>query len=98
VKTIMKRAGRTAAGVLPAALLVQLGLPALAGVIFLAILMMGVICWVIGSDARTDRVTRMMLARRGDARCLKPEPARLLAGRTSVGPVSPRHGKHGTYR
>jgi hypothetical protein len=30
-----------------------------------------VICWIIGSPDRSDRVNRMLLARRGDARCLQ---------------------------
>ena len=56
---------------LPAALLLRLGIPALGALVFLAVLVLGVICWIIGSADRSDRVTRMMLARRGDATCLK---------------------------
>ncbi|MFY9932486.1 MAG: hypothetical protein WAK82_31255, partial [Streptosporangiaceae bacterium] len=47
-----------------------LGLPALAVLVFLAVLVTGVACWVIGSTDRTERVSRMLLAWRGDARCL----------------------------
>jgi len=51
--------------------------PALATVIVLTVLGLGVICWVINSPERSDRVNRMMLARRGDGRCLEPgTPAR----------------------
>jgi hypothetical protein len=72
VKNALKYAGRAVAGMLPAALLVRLGMPALAALVFLVVLVLGVICWIIGSGARSDRVTRMILAWRGDARCLMP--------------------------
>lgn len=73
MKDALKRAGGTAAGMLPAVLLAQRGgMPALVAVVFLAVLVLGVTCWVIGNSERSDRVTRMMLARRGDARCLEP--------------------------
>ena len=72
MKDALKHAGRAAAGMLPAALLARLGMPALAALVFLAILVLGVTCWIISDPARSDRVTRMMLARQGDARCLEP--------------------------
>ena len=69
---------------LPAALLARLGVPALAALVFLAILVLGVICWIISDPERSERVNRMLLAKRGDARCLRrpdhpapsPRPAR----------------------
>ncbi len=39
-------------------------------VFFLAIVLLGVACWVIRSDARADRVSRILLAWRGNAGCL----------------------------
>ena len=63
----LKCAGRTAAGALPAALLAELGMPALGALVFLAIVILAVVCWVIASGDRTDRVSQMMLARRGEA-------------------------------
>jgi hypothetical protein len=39
-----------------------LGAPALGALVFLAA---GVACWVFRSDARTDRVSRVLLAWRG---------------------------------
>jgi len=66
---------------LPAALLARLGVPALTAVIVLVVLVIGVTCWIISNDDRTGRVNRMMLAIRGDARCLeiaasaRPSPA-----------------------
>ena len=47
---------------MPAALVAGLGLPALGALIFLAVLAAGVACWVFGSDARTDRVSQVLLA------------------------------------
>lgn len=76
VKNIVKYAGQVAAGILPAALLARLGRPALAAVFLFAVLVLGVICWIISSQERSDRVARMMLALRGNARCLKPSPGR----------------------
>jgi hypothetical protein len=73
MKSGLKHAGRAAAGMLPAALVVRLGMPALAALVLLAVLVIGVICWIINSDDRTGRVNRMMLARHGDARCLETD-------------------------
>jgi hypothetical protein len=69
---ILKYAGRIAAGALPAALLAKFGMPALGALVFLAIVVLAVICWVIASGDRTDRVSRIMLAGRGEASCLAP--------------------------
>ncbi len=75
MKTALTRAvrhgSRTVAGMVPAAVLLRLGMPALAALVFLAVLIVGVTCWIISSDDRTGRVNRMMLARQGDARCLE---------------------------
>ena len=51
----------------PVALLAGLGLPALGALLFLAVAALAVSCWVIASGERTDRVSQMMLARRGHA-------------------------------
>ncbi len=67
---------------LPVAVLVRLGMPALAALVFLAVLMLGVICWIISSPDRSERVARMLLARRGNARCLEagvPAPSLLAS-------------------
>ena len=66
----LKDAGKIAAGAVPAALLARLGLPALGGVLFLAVLVLAVACWVIGSGDRAERVSRMLLAWRGNADCI----------------------------
>jgi hypothetical protein len=95
VKSALRHAGRAAAGMLPAALLVRLGMPALAALVFLAVLVLGVICWIIGSPDRSDRVTRMMLARRGDATCLEPGTS-TLSSPTSRSRRSVRSGGNTT--
>jgi hypothetical protein len=80
MKSALKHAGRAAAGMLPAAVLVRLGMPALVTLVFVAVLMIGVICWIISSDDRTDRVNRIMLARRGNAKCLETSASDLGRG------------------
>jgi hypothetical protein len=52
--SVLRRAGRTAAGAIPAALLAGLGLPALGALVFLAVAVLAVTCWVIASRERTD--------------------------------------------
>jgi hypothetical protein len=58
----------------------RLGKPALAAVLFLAVAVLAVACWVIDSDACTGRVARLMLGWRGDARCLDSAPSAPLPG------------------
>ena len=48
----------------------RIGTPTLATVVVLAVLGLGVICWIINSPDRCDRVSRILLARHGDASCL----------------------------
>jgi hypothetical protein len=90
----LRRAARVVAGVLPAAVLARLGMPVLAAVVFLAVLALGAACWVIASDDRSDRVTRMIYARRGDARSLIPgapgSPARAARRPAARGPLRAR--------
>jgi hypothetical protein len=72
VVNVLRRAGKVAAGALPAALVAGLGLPALGALVLLFVAMLGVACWVIRSEDRTARVSRMLLAWRGNASCLAP--------------------------
>jgi hypothetical protein len=51
----------------------RIGTPTLATVVVLAVLGLGVICWIINSPDRCDRVSRILLARHGDASCLDLE-------------------------
>lgn len=70
-----KRASWTVAGALPAGLLARPGMPVLATLVFLGVLVLGVACWIIGSHDRSERVTRLLLARRGDPACLAQGPS-----------------------
>ena len=79
MKGTLKHAGRAATGTFSFAALTQLSMPELAALGLLVVLVLGVICWIISSDERSARVSRMMLARRGDAKCLE----------TSVSPPPP---------
>jgi hypothetical protein len=65
---VLRHASKVAAGVVPAVLATRLGWPALGTLVFLAILTAGVTCWVLGSDARTARVSKVLLAWRGGLR------------------------------
>jgi hypothetical protein len=69
MKNSLKHAGRAMAAMLPAGLLAQLGMPTLAALVFLTVIVLGVTCWIINSADRSDRVIRMLFARRGDTRC-----------------------------
>jgi hypothetical protein len=81
---MLRRAGKVAAGAVPAALVARLGVPALGALVFLAVLVAGVACWVVGSDARANRVRRVLLAWRGNASCLASDAA------AAAGPPAPR--------
>jgi hypothetical protein len=72
---MLKHVARAAAAGLPAALLAGLGIPALGALVFLTVLVLGVICWIIDDEDRSERVTRMLLARTGDPRRLTTAPA-----------------------
>jgi hypothetical protein len=75
VTAALRRAWKIAAGAVPAALVAGLGLPALGALVFLTVLVLGAACWVIGSGDRAERVSRMLLAWRGNANCLAPNDA-----------------------
>jgi hypothetical protein len=62
-----RKATKAVAGVIPAAVIARLGLPALVALLFLAVLVLAIACWVISNQARTDRVTQILLAHRGTA-------------------------------
>ena len=67
---VLRRAGRVATEVVPAALVARLGLPALGTLVLLAVLGVWAACWVLLSDARAERVSRVLLAWRGNTDCL----------------------------
>jgi hypothetical protein len=84
--SVLRRACQTAGGALPAALLAGLGLPALGALVFLVVAVLAVICWVIASRERTDRVSQLMLARRGQANSPAPDGSAPLASRPTTVP------------
>ncbi len=45
---------------LPAVLVARLGLPALGGLVFVAVLILAAACWEIGSEDRTARLSRVL--------------------------------------
>jgi hypothetical protein len=75
VMAVLRGVRKVAAGAASAALVTGLGLPALGGLVFLAVLVLGAACWVIGSQDRTERVSRVLLAWRGNAGCLARDGA-----------------------
>ena len=66
---VLRIVGKTATTVIPVAQLARLGWPGLivlvAVVAALALLLLGTLWWVIGSDARSARAERLLLAVRG---------------------------------
>jgi hypothetical protein len=78
---VIRWTGKVAAGAVPAALVAGLGMPELGVLVFVAVLAAGVSCWVMRSDARTDRASRVLLAWRGNADCLPSAPAPVTAPR-----------------
>ena len=68
--TVLRHVGKVVAGALPAVLVAGLGLPALGALVLLTVVVVGVACWVIHSEDRTDRVSRVLLAWRGNASCI----------------------------
>jgi hypothetical protein len=56
----------------PAAVVAGLGVPALGALVLLAVLVLAVACWVLGSQQRTNRASEIIRAWRGTA---APEPA-----------------------
>jgi hypothetical protein len=81
---VIRWTGKVAAGAVPVALVAGLGLPALGVLVFVATLAVGVSCWVVRSDARTDRVSRVLLAWRGNAGCLPSAPTPVTAPRPGL--------------
>jgi hypothetical protein len=76
---MLRHVGKVAAGIIPAAALARLGLPALGTLIFLAVLGAGVTCWLLGSDARTARISQVLLAWRGNPGSPPPDNPALPA-------------------
>lgn len=65
MKTMARYAAKAAAGLLPAAVVARLGMPALGALVLVGVLLLGLVCWVIGNQDRTDRASQILLACRG---------------------------------
>lgn len=70
---MLSRAGKIMAKTVPVALIAGIGLPALGALLFLAVLATGMACWVLGNDARAERVSRVLLAWRGNPGSLRAD-------------------------
>jgi hypothetical protein len=79
------------AAVFPAALVARLGVPALEALVFLAAVLIAVACWIIMSQERTERVSRLLLASRGDAKCL-PEKGSVEASDSGTSALTALRG------
>jgi hypothetical protein len=66
----LTRAGKVVVGIVPAAQLARLGPPALISFFAFAVLVLVVICWIIRSQDRCERVSRILLALRGNSAAL----------------------------
>jgi hypothetical protein len=90
----LRHAARASAPASALAVLAGLGWPAAAAFAGLAVLALAAACWVIGSRERSDRVSRILLARRGDARGLYPlTPTNTRPGQPQrQAPPPPRNG------
>jgi len=79
VTGVVRHMARAAGAASALAALASVGLPAVATAAGLAVLLLVAACWVIASRDRSDRLARIILGFRGDARCLGagpgPEPA-----------------------
>lgn len=77
---VLRAAVKAVAAAVPAVQLARLGLPALVGVLGLAALVLAAGCWVLASDARCERVAKVLGAWRGTtaspAEAAAPDPAR----------------------
>jgi hypothetical protein len=66
----LRRAGKVVVGVVPVAQLARLGLPAFIALVAFAVMVLAVICWIIRSHDRCERVSRILLALRGNSAAL----------------------------
>jgi hypothetical protein len=75
VRTALLHMSRAAASVLSAALVGRFGIAVLAALAFLAIMGMGMVCWIVSSTDRSINLSRILYARRGDRRALTSQPS-----------------------
>ncbi len=82
----------------PAAAVAVLGMPALGLVVLLAVLVLAVVCWVIASQNRTNRLSQILLALRGTPAAQTPavvSPTKTSAVRRSLRLIAGRKKQRG---
>lgn len=90
-RAVFRYVARTATGTVLVTLLADFGMPALGALVSLVIMALAVTCWILASPDRSERICRMLLAGRGDPRCLASEQGTLppRAGHPTVGLAAP---------
>lgn len=98
-RAVSSRGARTAAATALVTLLASFGMPALGALVSLVILALAVTCWILASPDRSERICRMLLAGRGDPRCLAPKPGTFPPepGHPAVGLAAPPTSRADAY-
>jgi hypothetical protein len=84
----IRRVVGAAGGTALVTLLAGFGMPGLSALVFLVTSALAMTCWILASPDRSDRICRMLLAGRGDPRCLTSGPG-ILPPEPAHPPVSP---------
>jgi hypothetical protein len=95
MRATLPHLSRAIAGVMSAALVARFGIAALAALVFLAVLVIAVFCWTIKNKDRSINASRIIVARRGDPRCLDPKPAGHAVERRVAPPPLESRRRHG---
>jgi hypothetical protein len=69
VTGLLRQAGRTV-GLVIAWIAARVNTPLLVVVVVAVVIVVGLVCWVLSDGERSDRVAQIIVAWRGDARCL----------------------------
>lgn len=69
--TSLKRTAQIITSLTAAGVTAAFGYPAVAAIGVLVTLPLLATCWILNSNERTERFARILLARRGNARCLQ---------------------------
>jgi hypothetical protein len=76
MRQLLTRGKWLVGGLVVPGILASLGKTGLAALVFVAVLVLGVACWVISDEERSARAIRLIFAGRGDSRCLESDPLR----------------------
>jgi hypothetical protein len=87
VTSAIRHATRALTPLTAAGIITALGYPAIAIAAGLIVAALITACWILSSNARTERLTRIILARHGNAKCLpSPDNAKAAAGHRQNNP------------